>query len=159
MDDVKSLCRQKAKFYHVDRDEVFEKAIDFLIEFGKHWMDKYDPKHESCSSLNTYMLVNLEYKLRCFKRKKKKRIKEQSLDDQMAREMLYTDREALANDLRENIAIVLKQGATQYEQWLILSYTVYKLSFREVADRMGVSKGTIRLQYIRAIHKCQKVEF
>ena len=56
----------------------------------------------------------------------------------------------------ENEVHIALSNLTEKQRLVIISYAVNGLSFQKIADRMGVSKNTIREYYREAVKKMKK---
>ena len=104
--------------------------------------------------------ILFEYKARCVERKETRRT--QSLDISLdngfdiADESADVVKEVLQKCDNEQLYAAMKTLTDKQYQVLWL-YAVDGLSFREIGDRMGVHKNSIREHYDAAVKKLQKI--
>jgi DNA-directed RNA polymerase specialized sigma24 family protein len=84
----------------------------------------------------------------------RKSTKFELLTDQMEDKRLYTIGEHDGNAARINVSDSLA-SLSEYDRWLIVSRHVHKVNFTTIADELGVSKGTVRTHYMRAVERCR----
>lgn len=62
------------------------------------------------------------------------------------------ERKQIAGELKSLLRQLSKQ-----RRFIIFHYTVYKMSFREIGDRLGLHKETVRVHFHASVKKLQKL--
>lgn len=158
---IKMLCERAAARYgnNVTADDMFDLAIDALIKYGCDWFNRWD---SSTASISTYILSCIEFQLRRFdvcrndNTSRRKIPRTIVCDDLVFQNVLYVDSEKAREKGIDSVVSVLEK-LTKYERMLILWRHAYNLNFTDIAESLGVAKGTIRNHYLLAIQKARTI--
>lgn len=144
---VRKLCERLQVFHNAD--DTYGYAIDAIIEKFDIWASKYDAVR--CASFDAWILISIGYALRTLARASNNpKIILQPLTDQIEAGALYTNGEECDCELITSLSKL-----SQYDRFLIVARHVQKVNFTDIADQLGVSKGTIRAHYLKAIERAR----
>jgi RNA polymerase sigma factor (sigma-70 family) len=145
---LEKLCNRMCAVTGEDCDDMQGRAIDLLIEHGEQWTARHDATKQT---LDTWLLICVGFMLRG-RVNTTNPIKFEVVTDQMEDNRLYIngEQEETEQILSDNL-----KKLNDYDRWLIVSRHVHKINFTTIADALGVSKGTVRTQYLRAIERCK----
>jgi DNA-directed RNA polymerase specialized sigma24 family protein len=142
---LEKLCARMCSTTGEDTDDMQGRAIDLLIEHGEAWAGRHD---KARCTLDAWLLCCVGFMLRS-RPNTIKTTKFEVVTDQMVDNRLYSIGES-----EPNVSDRLEK-LNEYDRWLIVSRHVHNINFTTIADELGVSKGTVRTHYMRAIERCR----
>jgi len=143
---LEKLCARMGQHTGENADDMYGRAIDILIEHGEQWTARHDATKQS---LCNWLLVCVGFMLRT-----RKAVKFEMLTDQMESRALSNIEGQEDTPAPDSLSNNL-ESLNGYDRWLIVSRHVHNVNFTTIADGLGVSKGTVRTHYLRAIERAK----